>query len=466
MSAEGLRAAEEKMRAAGVADAAVATFAHYYAQLESGETGVLPEDDIEPIDELPALEDLPHDPETDRSALEGAVVIKLNGGLGTSMGMDRAKSLLEVKEGRSFLDVIVHQVLAARERHGARLPLVLMNSFYTRDDSLAALERHPDVAVDVPLDFLQNREPKLRADDLAPIEWPPDPALEWCPPGHGDLYTALLTSGMLDRLLDAGYRHAFVSNSDNLGAVLEPRILGWMAAEGIPFVSESCPRTESDRKGGHLARLRSDVRFVLRETAQVRDEDEETFSDVGRHRYFNANNLWLDLRALRDTLAGRDGILGLPLIRNEKTVDPSDSSSPEVIQIESAMGAAVGVFDGARAVLVGRDRFVPVKTTNDLLVVRSDVYELTEDGRVVVSGRREGGGAPVVDLDPAHYKLVRPFEERFPHGPPSLVGCERLVVRGDWRFGRDVVVRGDVELVAESGGRGEVEDGAALGPGR
>jgi UTP--glucose-1-phosphate uridylyltransferase len=466
VSAEGLRAAEEKMRKAGVADAAIATFAHYYGQLESGETGVLPEDDIEPIDELPGLDDLPEDPHAARAALDGAVVIKLNGGLGTSMGMQRAKSLIDVKEGHSFLDVIVRQVLAARERHGVRLPLVLMNSFYTRDDTLAALRAHPDIDADLPLDFLQNREPKLAADDLFPVEWPPDPALEWCPPGHGDLYTALFTSGMLDTLLDAGYAHAFVSNSDNLGAVLEPRILAWMAAEEIPFVSESCPRTEADRKGGHLARLKSDGRLVLRETAQVRPEDEDAMADVGRHRYFNANNLWLDLRALADILTERDGVLGLPLIRNEKTVDPADSSSPEVIQIESAMGAAVGVFPGARAVLVDRARFVPVKTTNDLLVVRSDVYELADDGRVVVSGRRDGGGAPVVDLDPAHFKLVAPFEERFPHGPPSLIACERLTVRGDWGFGRGVVARGVVELAGEGDERREVEDGAVLGSAR
>src|SRR5438105_1204399 len=81
----------------------------------------------------------------------------------------------------------------------------------------------------------------------------PESELEWCPPGHGDIYTALVTSGMLDALLDAGYEHAFVSNSDNLGAVLDPRILAWFAAERIPFLMEVADRTEADRKGGHIA---------------------------------------------------------------------------------------------------------------------------------------------------------------------------------------------------------------------
>ena len=181
-------------------------------------------------------------------------MLKLNGGLGTSMGMTRAKSLLEVKDGLTFLDIIVRQVLDLRRRSGARLPLVLMNSFATRDDSLAALARYPELASDVPADFVQNKVPKLLADDLTPASWPAEPGLEWAPPGHGDLYTALVVSGMLDELLERGYRYAFVSNADNLGAVLEPRILAWMAREGHPFVMEVADRTEADRKGGHLAR--------------------------------------------------------------------------------------------------------------------------------------------------------------------------------------------------------------------
>src|SRR3954447_13300663 len=438
MSAQGLAASEHKMRAAGVPDVAIATFAHYYRQVEAGESGMIPESAIEPVESVPSADELPA--ELDAGALDATVVIKLNGGLGTSMGMTRAKSLLEVKDGLTFLDVIVRQTLELRRRQGVRLPLVLMNSFYTRDDSLEALRRHPEIESDVPADFVQNKEPKLGVDDLRPVQWAPDPELEWCPPGHGDLYTALVTSGMLATLLERGYRYAFVSNSDNLGAVLEPRILAWVAAEGIPFLSESCERTEADKKGGHLAIRRSDGRLVLRETAQTADEDLEAMQDLSRHRYFNCNNLWIDLEALRSVLAERDGVLGLPLIRNEKTVDPSDSETPKVIQIESAMGAAVEVFAGARALLVPRERFVPVKTTNDLLVLRSDVYALEEGGHVVARST-----PPLVDLASKPYKLVGDFEERFPAGPPSLAEAERLSVEGDWTFGRDVTVRGAVD---------------------
>jgi UTP--glucose-1-phosphate uridylyltransferase len=439
-----LEANLEKMRAAGIADVAIDTFAHYFRRLEAGEQGTIAEDEIEPVAEVPDASELP---EGDPTALDRAVVIKLNGGLGTSMGMTGAKSLIEAKGGQTFLDIAVRQVLHQRERSGARLPLVLMNSFRTRDDSLAALRRHPGVEADVPLDFVQGRVPKVRADDLSPVEWPPDPSLEWAPPGHGDVYTSLAASGMLDELLERGYEHAFISNSDNLGAVLDERVLAWIAAERIPFVMEVCDRTEADKKGGHIARRRGGG-LVLRETAQTRDEDTESFQDVGRHRFFNTNNLWVDLRMLRQVMGERGGVLGLPMIVNRKTVDPTDSSSPEVIQLETAMGAAIDVFEGAAAVRVPRPRFIPVKTTSDLLVLRSDAFVLTEATRVEPAPEREGRDAPLVELDPDHYKLLADFERRFPAGPPSLVGCDRLEVAGDVTFGPDVVVRGSARVEA------------------
>lgn len=442
MSDEGLRAAVQKMREEGVADAAINAFEHYYRQLEAGETGLLPEHSIEPVSDLPHLDDLPSDPDAERAALRKAIVLRLNGGLGTSMGLTGAKSLLEAKDGLSFLDVIARQVLALREQHGCELPLVLMDSFSTREDSLEALAEYGDLDIGLPLDFLQNKEPKLLVEDLTPAEWPDNPALEWCPPGHGDLYTALVTSGMLEDLLERGFEYAFVANSDNLGAVVEPRILTWMEAEGVPFLMEVTERTEADRKGGHLAKRIEDGRLVLRETAQTPDEDKAALQDLGKHRYANTNNLWVSLRALDAAMRERDGVLGLPMIRNQKTVDPGDKASPEVFQIETAMGAAIEVFEGARALIVPRTRFAPVKTTDDLLALRSDAYRLTDDARVELVR----DSVPIVTLDPDHYKLMRDFDARFPDGPVSLKEADRFEVDGDVTFGADVVARGSVKV--------------------
>ena len=448
-----MSAATDKMRGERLPEIAIDTFAHYERLLRQGEQGTLPESELAPLDDVPSADGLP---EPDESVLGRAVVLKLNGGLGTSMGMRRAKSLLEVKDGLTFLDVIARQVLHLRELHGARIPLLLMDSFATRDDTLAALERYPELPVDdLPLDFVQGRVPKLLADGFEPVEWEADRSLEWAPPGHGDVFISLSTSGMLDTLLERGYEYLFLSNSDNLGASLEPRILTWFAREGLPFLSEVVDRTEADRKGGHLARRRGDGGLVLRETAQVPEDDQDAFEDIERHRYFNANNIWINLRALKSALGERDGVLGLPMIVNRKTVDPREPSSPTVLQLETAMGAAIGVFDGAAAIHVPRNRFAPVKTTSGLLVVRSDAYVLADDLTVRLAPGRDA--APIVELSD-DFKLLPDFEARIPSGPPSLIEAERLEVEGDVRFGRDVRVRGRVHI----DGPAEIPDGALL----
>ncbi|GAB2469783.1 UTP--glucose-1-phosphate uridylyltransferase [Xylanimonas ulmi] len=461
MSDGGLKQAREKMTQAGVAPAAIETFTRFYRLLESGATGLVREDDVEPLPQLDRAADLDVSDDAAAAALAQTAIIKLNGGLGTSMGMDRAKSLLPVRrtadgQDLTFLDVIVGQVRAARAATGARLPLLLMNSFRTRDDSLALLDRYDDLAVDgLPLDFLQNREPKLRADDLTPVDWPADPTLEWCPPGHGDLYPALHASGVVRALLDAGLRYASVSNSDNLGAAPDARIAGWFAATGAPYAAEMCLKTPADVKGGQLVVRKADGRIVQRETAQTHPDDLAVSLDPTRHRYFHTNNLWFDLEALAAELDRTGGVLELPLIRNAKTVDPADPASTPVIQIESAMGAAVAVFEGATAIEVGRERFLPVKTTNDLLVLRSDVYALTDDARLVAQAP-----APLVTLPP-QYKTIARFDERFPDGAPSLRGATSLTVEGDWTFGRGVVVEGDAVL-GDPGAPSRVPDGATV----
>ena len=454
----GLQEARRRMEDGGVPQRAIDVFSAFYDQLEQGATGMIPEHEVEPLVDIDHADRIELSDEQCREAAAATAIIKLNGGLGTSMGLDRAKTLLPVRDDLTFLDVIAGQVLSLRDELGVRLPLLFMNSFRTRDDTLAALAGYDALPVDgLPVDFLQNREPKLRADDLSPVDWPADPSLEWCPPGHGDLYTALDVSGILDALLAGGYRYATVSNADNLGAAPDARMMGWFAASGAPYAAEVCRRTPADVKGGHIVVRKSDGRLVLRETAQTPDEDAAAAADPERHRYFHTNNLWFDLQVVRRTLDEREGVLGLPLIRNAKTVDPTDPTSTKVVQIESAMGAAVEVFDGATAIEVDRSRFLPVKTTNDLLLLRSDAYEVGDDFRV----RAQVTPVPLVDLDRRYFTTIADFDARLP-SPPSLVEARSLRVEGDWRFGRDVTVRGDVSL-DDTGEAETVPAGTTLG---
>ncbi len=460
-SAPSRAAAAETMRRAGAHAEATRAFLSAYDRLVQDAQSLVPSDTLEPAQDVLALDALPEVPAGELAGVLGGVaLIKLNGGLATSMGLQQPKSLMEARDGRTFLDIIVGQALHLRERHDVALPLVLMDSEATREPTLRALAGYPGLALDgLAPDFMQSMIPKLDADTLAPVSWPAARALEWCPPGHGDVYGALRRSGMLAALRERGIRYAMIANADNLGAQLDPRIPAHMAAAGIPFLMEVVRGTEADRKGGHLARRRADGQLVLRESAQTPPQDAASFRDFRRWRFYNTNNLWIDLDVLADTLERSGGVLELPLIVNRKTVDPRDPDSTPVIQLESAMGAAIESFPGAELLLVPRTRFAPVKTTDDLLVLRSDVYTL--DGTMAVAPVPErAGDMPYVELDSHFYKIIDDFDARFPDGAPSLRSAQRLVVSGDFTFGAGVVVRGAVHLQADEPAR--IDDGAVL----
>jgi UTP--glucose-1-phosphate uridylyltransferase len=450
----------DKMLAEKLPQPAINTFRYYYQLLVEGKQGMVTRQEIDPVPDVPGDNTLDGMETPGAAALPHTVVIKLNGGLGTSMGMTRAKSLLPVKNDLTFLDIIARQILKLRQDHGCSVPLLFMNSFSTHTDTLRYLKKYPELANGLPLDFMQHKIPKITAAGLTPAVWPDNPELEWCPPGHGDLYTALVTSGLLAMLRAKGYRYAFVSNSDNLGAMLDLRILGYFAQQKLPFMMEVTTRTEADKKGGHLAQLKNG-RLTLRETAQCPDDEKKEFEDVSLYKYFNTNNLWVDLDALAAELDKNNQVMPLAMIRNSKTVDPRDKKSPKVIQLETAMGAAISLFAGARALEVPRTRFAPVKKCSDLLALWSDAYALTGDFQVVTDPGRTQPPV-VVELDAQYYALIDDLTKRFPAGAPALRECGKLVVEGDVTFGKDVVIKGDVKIINPTGMPKQIADGMTL----
>jgi UTP--glucose-1-phosphate uridylyltransferase len=445
-----------KMESAGLSSAAVRAFLYQYEKLAGNETGAIAEESISPVKNLPSIEGqpLPADP---RSLTAETVVLKLNGGLGTGMGLEKAKSLLRVRDDLTFLDIIVRQSL----RLDSTIGLLFMNSYSTSADTLSALAKYSELGATDRLELMQNKVPKIEAESLRPITWPDNPSLEWCPPGHGDLYPSMLGSGLLLSLLKEGKKYLFVSNADNLGATLDLRILNYFAQSEAPFLMEVTRRTGADRKGGHLGLRKSDDRLLLRESAQCPEADLDLFQDIERHIYFNTNSLWIRLESLKTELGRGGGLLPLPLIRNVKTVDPRDKKSPKVYQLETAMGAAIECFEGAIAVEVPRTRFAPVKTTADLLSVRSDAYDLDDEYRLLLSPERKGV-PPMVKLD-ERYKLMEEFEQLIAGGIPSLVRCHSLGVEGDLKFGPGVEIVGDVTFVNHDSGPKVIASGQYQG---
>lgn len=438
---------ETKMKAEGLNEAAIAAFKYNYEVLVSGKNTLIGESAISGVPNLPSLEGLDIAPKPE--LLKSTVVLKLNGGLGTGMGLDKAKSLLEISGGNSFLDLIAKQVDHMKSEFKADVSFMLMNSFATSADTLQALSKYPALGTGADLEFVQNKAPKVTASDFTPATWPEDPKCEWCPPGHGDLYPAMLGSGTLEKLLAKGFKYMFVSNSDNLGATLDMKILTFFAESKAPFMMEVAARTDADKKGGHLAKDNATGGLLLRESAQCPEEDEKAFQDTAKYKYFNTNNLWVDLVALKAAFDKNAGTLPLPVMKNAKTVDPRKKESTKVVQLETAMGAAISSFTDAAAILVPRTRFAPVKTTSDLLGLRSDAYVVTADHRVELNPAR-GGVPPNIKLD-GMYKFVDAMDRLIPNGVPSLIECNKLVIEGDVEFAAGVVIKGDVTIKSSSG---------------
>lgn len=456
-----------KMRDAGMSDTAIAQFSHLYEVWRNNEKGsFIREHDVEPIKTVPSFHEIYETIDHDKAvkAFAKTAFIKLNGGLGTSMGLSCAKSLLPVRRHKArqmrFIDIIIGQVLTARQRLGVDLPLILMNSFRTSKDTLQVLKRNRKfVQNDIPVEIIQHQEPKILAQTGEPVSYPEDPTLEWCPPGHGDLYSTIWESGILDKLSEYGFSYLFISNSDNLGARPSRTLAQYFENTHAPFMIEVAKRTQADRKGGHIVRDIETGRMLLREMSQVNPEDKRSAQSINKHPYFNTNNIWIRIDALKKMLKKYNGVLPLPVICNNKTVDPTNSESAKVVQLETAMGAAVSLFDDAICVEVDRMRFLPVKTTNDLFIMRSDRFHLTdsyemEDGNYIF---------PDIDLDPRYYRNIDDFNERFPYSVPALAAAKSVTIKGDWTFGNQVSMFADAVL-QDSGEPNYVPNGSFVGP--
>ncbi|TGK14851.1 UTP--glucose-1-phosphate uridylyltransferase [Leptospira kmetyi] len=432
----------KKMSSEGMSSTFIQDFLKKTDQVRNGETGMVRWEevgDLDPTSDEITLEQIEAENSPGPEILKNLVVIKLNGGLGTSMGLSGPKSLIPLKEGMSFLEIFAKQSEVIQKKYNVSVPLILMDSFNTQKESQAELKRIGFVQK-FPTSFLQHKVPRLLKEDLTPITCKNSDE-EWCPPGHGDIWISLLETGLLDTLIESGYKIAFVSNGDNLGATVHPGILSYMLKEKLEFCMEMTPKTLADKKGGAIYRRIVNGKpenYQLLETAQVPQDHMHEFEGLGKFRTFSTNNLWIDLVALRERIL--QGNFELSLIVNPKTID-----GKEVLQLETAMGSAIRNFNKVKGIIIPRDRFAPVKKCEDYLVRRSDAYRLLENFSITMSEERKksGLGEVLITLDEKYYKKIQDFNRLFPE-IPSLVQCTSLTVQGEVLFDQKVTIVGNV----------------------
>ncbi|KAI9294882.1 UTP--glucose-1-phosphate uridylyltransferase [Neoconidiobolus thromboides FSU 785] len=394
---------------------------------------------------------LPKASVTDRNLLDKLAVLKLNGGLGTTMGCVGPKSAIEVRDGMSFLDLTVRQLEYLNRMSGANVPLVLMNSFNTAEETYRMIQKFANHNIQIK-NFNQSRYPRIKKDSYTPLPSSYDsPLTSWYPPGHGDLFDSLNNSGLLDELIAEGKEYLFISNIDNLGAIVDTNILQHVIDSGAEFVMEVTDKTKADIKGGTLIDYNGQIRLL--EIAQVPSDYVEDFKSIRKFKIFNTNNLWVSVKAIKRLVEQK--ALNMEIIVNNKVAPNGEA----VIQLETAVGAAIKYFEGAHGINVPRARFLPVKSTSDLFLVTSDLYS-TNHGVLSMNPKRIFKTVPVVKLGD-HFKKVNDFLSRF-RGPPHILELDHLTVTGDVSFGKDVVLKGTVIIVANHGSRIDIPSGAIL----
>ncbi|KAI9007472.1 UTP--glucose-1-phosphate uridylyltransferase family [Phycomyces nitens] len=388
---------------------------------------------------------------TSTTDLSKLAVLKLNGGLGTTMGCVGPKSAIEVRDGMTFLDLSVRQIEYLNKKHDVSVPFILMNSFNTDDETKRIVQKYASHNVDI-ITFNQSRHPRIKKESLLPVPLTVDaPIDQWYPPGHGDLYESLYNSGLLDTLLSQGKEYLFVSNVDNLGATVDLNILHHMVESDSEFIMEVTDKTKADIKGGTLINYDGHIRLL--EIAQVPDEHVEDFKSVKKFKIFNTNNLWINLKAIKRVMD--EEAMELEIIVNNKTTE----SGEKVIQLETAVGAAIQHFKNAHGVNVPRARFLPVKSTSDLFLVTSNLYALVH-GELHMNPQRMFNTVPLVKLGD-HFKKVAHFLSRF-KTIPYILELDHLTVTGDVTFGSHVELRGTVIIVANHGERIDIPSGSML----
>ncbi|EJW03698.1 hypothetical protein EDEG_00186 [Edhazardia aedis USNM 41457] len=392
-------------------------------------------------------DDLKNEKYNDKELLSKLAVLKLNGGLGTTMGCVGPKSSIHVRGGENFLDMSVKHIDGLNKKHNVNVPLILMNSFNTEKITNKLIRRYSGIRV-----FSQSVYPRIYSDSLLPV-CPSFRDAGLYPPGHGDLFYSLKRSGLLDELISEGKEYLFISNIDNMAATVDCKILNYVVENNVDFLMEVTNKTRADIKGGTIIEYENSLKLL--EIAQVPPEHKSDFTSVRKFKIFNTNSVWVNLKALKKIL--ENGPMKLDIIENKKALPKTNE---KVIQLETAIGAAIAHFKNAKGMIVPRTRFLPVKTTSDLFLVQSNIF-IEEKGALVLNPKRLYLGNPIIRLVGPHFKEVNKYLERF-SGIPDILDLDHLTVSGNVKFGKNVTLKGTVIIIASENNTIKIPDGAIL----
>ena len=419
-------------------------------QIQWGNISPPPEDMIKSYETL-------NKPTTNiKEILDKLVVVKLNGGLYNVMGCTGPRCVITVRNEFTFLDMHVQQVEKLNNKYGCEIPIVLMNSFNNHEETQKVFRKYTHV--NVPLYcFKQSQYPQIFKESFrtVPRSMSEEDKESWYPPGHGDFYQSFYNSGLLQKFIDDGKEYLFVSNIDNLGATIDLSILNYLLSQSCEqrseFVMEVTDKTKADVIGGTLIKYKEKLRLL--EISQVPKDYVEDFKAVSKFRIFNTNNLWVQLPAIKNLVESH--MLCMEIITNNTQINNGD----KIIELSTAIGAAVKCFNHSIGVNVPRSRFLPVKTCSDLLLVMSNLYNMS-NGTLLMSSQRQFSTTPFVKLG-NYFKKVKEFLKRF-DGIPDIIDLDHLTVAGDVTFGRGIVLRGTVIIIANHGERIDIPSGTIL----
>ena len=419
-----------KMKQKGLSPSSILQFQELYEQFTNH---LPPKEDHKPvsIQEIDPYNLISKKQETlGLKALHKVIYVKINGGLGTSMGCTGPKATIPIKGKKTFLDYILKDINQSRKKYRIPLPLVLMNSFYTHTQTETALLKQKKI-----FSFIQNEFPRIDAKTLKPFSNPEKPEQEWYPPGHGNFLPCFLESGLLDTFIDQGFEYLFISNVDNLFATLCPKILGHMIDKNLSFLMETTPRTNQDSKGGALTKYQH--KLCLLEKSQVHPHTLKNFENIKKFPLFNTNNIWIHLKSIKTTLAKHPQI---PLIINQKR----DETGNPFIQLETALGSYLNIFENSGCIVVPRSRFFPVKKNADLLLLQSDIVKESPSGLSLTVDT-----LPIISLSKDYDDISR--YHHFIQKIPSLKNLKTLSINGAICIRENVEFKGTVHInVAEN----------------